>query len=54
MSTQEYRAPASVNRLQRGAWFVGGVALLLAILGAINTPDRFYQSYLFSYLLVLG
>jgi hypothetical protein len=54
MSAQEYRAPASVDRVQTGGWFVGGVALLLAIFGAITSPDKFYQSYLFSYLLVLG
>jgi hypothetical protein len=33
---------------------VGGVALLVAIAGAFASPDKFYQSYLFSYLLVLG
>ena len=54
MNAQEYRAPESVGRVQRGGWFVGGVALLLAIAGAVTSPDKFYQSYLFSYLLVLG
>jgi hypothetical protein len=54
MSVQEYRAPAGVNRVQRGGWLVGGVALLLAMIGAMYSPDKFYQSYLFSYLLVLG
>ena len=54
MSAQEYRVPAGVSRVQRGGWFVGGVALLLGIVGAIYSPDKFYQSYLFSYLLVLG
>jgi hypothetical protein len=33
---------------------IGGVALLVAIAGAFASPDKFYQSYLFSYLLVLG
>jgi len=54
MSARDYRAPASVERVQRRAWFVGSVALLLAIFGAITSPDKFYQSYLFSYLWVLG
>lgn len=54
MNAQEYRAPESVGRVQRGGWFVGSAALLLAIFGAITSPDKFYQSYLFSYLLVLG
>lgn len=54
MNAQDYQAPAGVNRFQKGGWFVGGVALLLTVFGAIHSPDKFYQSYLFSYLLVLG
>ena len=54
MNAQEYRAPESVTRVQRGGWLIGGVALLGAIFGAVTSPDKFYQSYLFSYLLVLG
>jgi hypothetical protein len=54
MNAQEYMAPASVSRVQRGGWVVGSIALLLAIVGAVTSPDKFYQSYLFSYLLVLG
>ena len=54
MNAQEYRAPESVSRVQKGGWLIGGVALLGAIFGAVTSPDKFYQSYLFSYLLVLG
>ena len=54
MNAQDYRAPESVSRVQRGGWMVGGVALLVAMFGAFVSPDKFYQSYLFSYLLVLG
>ena len=54
MNAQEYRAPESISRVQRGGWLVGGVALIVAIFGAFTSPDKFYQSYLFSYLLVLG
>src|SRR5271169_2095908 len=54
MNAQDYRAPSSVSRVQTGGWTVGGVALLVAIFGAFTSPDKFYQSYLFSYLLVLG
>jgi hypothetical protein len=54
MNAQEYRAPESVSRVQMGGWLVGGVALIAAIYGAFTSPDKFYQSYLFSYLLVLG
>jgi hypothetical protein len=54
MNAQEYRAPESVSRVQMGGWLIGGVALIAALFGAFTSPDKFYQSYLFSYLLVLG
>jgi hypothetical protein len=54
MNAQEYKAPASVSRVQTAGWVVGGIALLLAIFGAVTSPDKFYQSYLFSFMLVLG
>ena len=54
MNAQEYKAPESLNRVQRLGWSIGGTALVLAIVGAITSPEKFYQSYLFSYLLVLG
>src|ERR1700686_378405 len=54
MNASEYQAPASVNRLQSGGLAVGGIALVLAIVGAVTSPENFYQSYLFSYMLVLG
>jgi hypothetical protein len=54
MNASDYQAPASVNRVQSAGLFVGGVALLLAIFGVFTSPEKFYQSYLFSYMLVLG
>ena len=54
MNAQDYQAPPSVNRVQRAGLVVGGIALLLAIPGALSSPEKFYPSYLFSYLLVLG
>src|SRR5208283_4208850 len=33
---------------------VGGAALIAAIFGAVSSPEKFYQAYLFSYMLVLG
>jgi len=54
MNAQDYKAPAGVNRVQSGALLVGGVALLLAIFGAITAPEQFYHSYIFSFMLVLG
>src|SRR6267154_3940028 len=54
MAAQEYQAPESVSRLQQRALFVGAVALLLSLPGAVRTPNLFYQSYLMSFLLILG
>lgn len=54
MAEGEYPAPESVSRLQTRAFSVGVIALLLAIFGAARSPGAFYQSYLMSFLLVLG
>jgi hypothetical protein len=51
---QEFKAPASVDRLQSGGIVVGGVALVVAIFGAMKSPADFYHSYIFSYMLILG
>ena len=54
MAPQEYQAPESVGRLQQRALTVGGIALLIAVVGAVRTPGLFYRSYLMSFLLILG
>jgi hypothetical protein len=54
MAAQEYPAPESVGRLQQRALLVGGIALLVSISGALRTPGPFYQSYLMSFMLILG
>ena len=54
MNGQDYKAPESVSRLQTRALMVGGLALLVAISGALKTPGLFFQSYLMSFMLVLG
>jgi hypothetical protein len=54
MNAGDYQAPAGVNRVQSLGWTVGGVAFLLALVGAFISPDKFYQAYLFSYMLVVG
>jgi hypothetical protein len=54
VSAQEFKAPASVDRLQSGGIVVGGVALPVAIFGAMKSPADFYHSYIFSYMLILG
>jgi len=54
VNAQEYMAPASVGRVQAAGLAVGGAALIAAIFGAVSSPEKFYQAYLFSYMLVLG
>ncbi|HUL34745.1 MAG TPA: hypothetical protein VL128_12735 [Candidatus Eisenbacteria bacterium] len=54
MTAQEYRAPASVNRLQSGGLVVGVLGVFLALAGWMKSPADFFQSYIFSYMLVLG
>jgi hypothetical protein len=54
MNAQDFKAPAAVNRAQTLGWGIGGVALVLALIGAAVSPDKFFHAYLVSYLLVLG
>ena len=54
MTDSGYRAPEDVSRLQSRAFMVGAVALLLSLYGALSSPERFYYSYLMSFMLVLG
>jgi len=54
MAAQEYRAPESIGRLQDRALVVGAVALVLSLVGAMKSPALFYQSYLMSFMLILG
>jgi hypothetical protein len=54
VSAADYKAPASVNRLQNGGLFVGGVAALIAIFGWLKAPAEFSRAYIFSYMLILG
>ncbi len=54
MSAQDYKAPGSVDRLQRGGLFVGGIALVLALFGWMKSPTDFFHSYIYSYMLILG
>jgi hypothetical protein len=54
MNAQEFNAPAGVNRVQSLGFVIGGIAALLAIVGAVTSPEKFFHSYLFSYMFVLG
>jgi hypothetical protein len=54
MNAQDFKAPVNVNRAQTLGWMIGGIALVLAVVGAVTAPDKFIHAYLFSYLFVLG
>jgi hypothetical protein len=54
MAAQECRAPESIGRLQQRAFVVGAIALVLSLVGAMKSPALFYQSYLMSFMLILG
>ncbi|HXT76935.1 MAG TPA: hypothetical protein VN780_11645 [Candidatus Eisenbacteria bacterium] len=54
MIAQDYKAPESIGRLQRGAVLVGLVGLVLCIFGWIKSPDALIHSYLLAFLFVLG
>src|SRR5215475_9013541 len=54
MTAQEYKAPESVNRLEKRALVVGVLGLLGCIGGWIASPETFFRSYLVGFLAVLG
>jgi hypothetical protein len=54
MIAQDYKAPESVGRLQRGALFVGLVGLVLCVVGYVRSPENFLHSYLLAFMFVLG
>lgn len=55
MTVQEYPAPESIGRLQRGALAVGVIGIIGCAAGLFYLPpEDFYRSYLIAFLLVLG
>ena len=54
MTAQDYMAPESVGRLQQRALAVGVVGSIFCLFGWFRWPSQFFQSYLISFLLVLG
>ncbi len=43
-----------LDRLQKGALIVGGIATVLCVVGAVMTPHQFYRSYLVGFLFWTG
>jgi hypothetical protein len=54
MNAQEFQAPANWSRVQMLGWAIGGIALVLGIVGAVVSPEKFVHAYLTGYFLVLG
>lgn len=54
MTAQEYKAPESVNRLEKRALVVGVLGLIGSIIGWVTAPEQFFHSYLVAFLIVLG
>jgi hypothetical protein len=51
---QDLRAPAVVERIQRGAVVVSGLGLLLCAFGWVLNAEQFYRSWLFGFLFWIG
>lgn len=54
MTAQDYKAPESINRLEKRALVVGVLGLIGCIIGWILSPQEFFRSYLFGFFAVLG
>lgn len=54
MTAQDYKAPESVNRLEKRALVVGVLGVIGCIIGAVMAPETFFRSYLLGFLAVLG
>jgi hypothetical protein len=54
MTAQDYRAPASIDRIRQRALFAGVVGLVICVIGIVKAPDRFFPSYLLAFMFVLG
>lgn len=46
--------PHALERFQRPAFFVGGAALAICVVGAFSAPAQFFRSYLFAFLFWTG
>ena len=54
MTAQDYKAPESVNRLEKRALVVGVLGVIGCVIGGIMAPEIFFRSYLVGFLAVLG
>jgi len=54
MIAQDFKAPETVERLQRTGLTVGVIGLVLCAIGWFKRPEAFIHSYLMAFLFVLG
>ena len=54
MIAQDFKAPETVERLQRAGLTVGAMGLVLCAIGWFKWPDKLIHSYLVAFLFVLG
>jgi hypothetical protein len=54
MIAQDYKAPESVGRLQKGALVIGVIGVALCLIGYVKSPVSFLHSYLMAFMFILG
>ena len=54
MAAQDFQAPESISRLQKGALIVSVFGILGGGAIALRSPEHFFQAYLISFLFILG
>jgi hypothetical protein len=54
MIAQDFKAPESVGRLQKGALVVGVIGVALCLIGYVKSPVSFLHSYLMAFMFILG
>ena len=52
--SEERETLTALARIQRGALLAGGAALVVAAVGAFDSPDQFFRSYLVAFLFWIG
>ncbi len=54
LQTRDFAAPASLAKYRTRALIVGGLAAIIALIGAFTAPEHFYRGYLIGYMWTLG
>lgn len=54
LRTRDFAPPSSLAGLRQRALMIGGVAGILAIIGAFLSPDQFFRAYVMGFMWILG